>query len=162
MNLLVFYVYAYLREDGTPYYIGKGKDYRAYDHSKYHIIQPPKNKSRIVFLETNLSEIGAFALERRYIKWYGRKDLGTGILQNRTDGGEGQSGTIPWNKGKSCPNPLKGIPTHRSPPNKGKRCPTGPQTINKSGIYGNISRLSDHKELSSTQYRRYLLRESQK
>ena len=81
-----YYTYAYLREDGTPYYIGKGIGRRI--DSPNRIFTPP-SKERRVFLKENLSEDEAFKHEIEMIKFYGRKDLGTGILHNQTDGGDG-------------------------------------------------------------------------
>jgi hypothetical protein len=87
-----FYTYAYLREDRTPYYIGKGTRNRI--HSTNRKISPPKDKSRIIFLKQNLTEEEAFRHEIYMIAVFGRKDNGTGILRNLTDGGEGTSGAI--------------------------------------------------------------------
>ena len=87
----MFYVYTYLREDRTPYYVGKGSGERAFKKWGKGI-KPPKDLSRIVIVEDNLDEQTAFDLERKLIAEYGRKDLGTGILYNMTDGGEGSSG----------------------------------------------------------------------
>ena len=88
-----YYVYAYLRKsDDTPYYIGKGKGNRAWNNK--HSVVVPKDKSKIKILAENLNEIDAFELEISLIEKYGRKDLGTGILRNMTNGGEGCSGRI--------------------------------------------------------------------
>lgn len=92
-----FYVYAYLRSSdsntakaGTPYYIGKGTGKRAW--VKHKFVHVPSDKSKIVILENNLSNIGACALERRYIRWFGKKTDGSGILINSLDGGDGAIG----------------------------------------------------------------------
>ena len=88
-----YYTYAFLREDKTPYYIGKGKGNRAYGR-RYKGIKPPKDKSRILILKKNLTEEEAIKHEIYMIALFGRKDLDTGILHNRTDGGDGTSGRI--------------------------------------------------------------------
>ncbi|CAB4125199.1 Nuclease associated modular domain 3 [uncultured Caudovirales phage] len=88
----IYYVYQYLRKDNTPYYIGKGKGNRAW--SKQRNIHLPADISRIELVKEQLTEIDAHNLEILLIAKYGRKDLGTGILYNRTDGGDGTSGAI--------------------------------------------------------------------
>ena len=50
-----YYVYSYLREDLTPYYIGKGSSSRAWKKTRGEIGKP-NDISRIVVIEYNLSE----------------------------------------------------------------------------------------------------------
>lgn len=82
-----FYTYLWLREDGTPYYVGKGKGRRGFT-SLGHNVDCPNDESRII-VQTHSSEIDALDAERLLVSFYGRKDLGTGCLRNLTDGGEG-------------------------------------------------------------------------
>ena len=80
-----YYTYAYLREDGTPYYVGRGTGRRAYrKHS--NIATPPKN--RILFLKTGLTFSESCKHECYMIAVLGFKANG-GLLHNRTLGGEG-------------------------------------------------------------------------
>lgn len=98
----IFYTYIWLREDGTPYYVGKG-------HGKRAIRRGSPSLDRILLQEFP-SEADAFAAEVFLIAYYGRKDNGTGILRNLTDGGEGTTGLPrPDNaiRNKNC----RGIPS---------------------------------------------------
>ena len=88
-----YYIYSYLREDLSPYYIGKGSGRRAYTKGPKEV-KPPRDKSRVKIIKTDLTEEEAFLLEKLYILMFGRVDLGTGILRNKSDGGDGSSGYI--------------------------------------------------------------------
>ena len=97
-----YYTYGYLSPApyNNLYYIGKGKNNRAYD--KQHNVPVPEDKDLIIFFSDDLTtyhkepqyftEEKAFDLEIKGIAKYGRKDLGEGYLLNRTNGGEGTSG----------------------------------------------------------------------
>jgi hypothetical protein len=79
------YTYLYLRENGLPYYVGKGTKRRAFAKHHGRIFVPDKN--RIIIQEFDSEEDALFA-EKFLINFYGRKDIG-GILLNLVDGGIG-------------------------------------------------------------------------
>lgn len=92
-ELKIFYTYAFLRQNGSPYYIGKGKERRAWVKHRRGAAAP-KDDSRILILKRGLTESEAFKHECYMIFVFGRKDLGTGILRNLTAGGQGISGCV--------------------------------------------------------------------
>jgi len=85
----MFYTYMYLRDDGTPYYVGKGSGKRVFVVSA-RATKPPSDKM-FILIEYHESEQDAFEAEKFLISFYGRKDIGTGCLRNHTDGGDGAS-----------------------------------------------------------------------
>ena len=96
-TLNIFYTYAWLRVDGTPYYIGKGSRGRAFDRRRKYC--PPGD--RVLILKKNLTESEAFRHEVYMIALFGRKNIGTGILHNKTDGGDGATGLRHTEESKS-------------------------------------------------------------
>jgi hypothetical protein len=91
------YVYRHIREDkNQPFYIGIGSDsngnyIRANSNRRNSfwklIVSKTKYIVEIIFDDLTWAE--ACDKEKELIKLYGRKDLGTGILVNLTDGGDG-------------------------------------------------------------------------
>ena len=96
----IYFVYVIELLDGTPLYIGKGKENRPLDHYSPKATSYIANKLRkvghsqtvIKKLYEGLSSNEAYRLEEQLIMQYGRKDIGTGILYNRSNGGEGSRG----------------------------------------------------------------------
>jgi len=95
-----FYTYAYLRENGTPYYIGKGRGRRAFNPYGRNVHTPPVD--RILFLKKNLTEEEAFKHEIYMIALYGRKMFEGGILYNHSEGGLGTGGMKGKNQSESA------------------------------------------------------------
>lgn len=79
MSSNIFYVYQYLTEDGVPYYVGKGKEKRAY--AAHAHVAVPADPGLIKFVQTGLSEADALKLEMALIRTYGREVDG-GLLKN--------------------------------------------------------------------------------
>lgn len=97
-----FYIYGIFKDsDSIPFYIGKGSGDRIKrtlkqgSLLKLNIIKKYNAKAKILI--NNLYEEDAFKLEKCLIRLFGKRDDG-GVLINHTDGGEGRSGCIPWNK----------------------------------------------------------------
>lgn len=89
-----YYTYAWLREDRTPYYVGKGIDNRAYcPHRRGDTYMSPPPKDRVIFLKENLTEFDAYKHENYIITILGLKSEG-GILINMSYGGEGSFGRV--------------------------------------------------------------------
>lgn len=98
------YVYRHIRLDtNMPFYIGIGTGYRAnqwHKRNKYWTRIANKHGYEIEILMTGLTWEEACAKEIEFIALYGRKDNGTGILANLTDGGDGVLGFRQTEKAK--------------------------------------------------------------
>lgn len=103
-----FYCYVLREPNGSPFYVGAGRERRIFQHVKD---SRGKQRSRKLSIIRGITKSGdrvnyeivgffdewekAIEAEKQLIAHYGRKDLGTGVLANLTDGGDGTSGFGP-------------------------------------------------------------------
>jgi len=81
-----FYTYIWLEDDGTPYYVGKGTGDRGFSSRRHCCEKPPAD--RIIAQEFSC-EADAYFAEKFLISYYGRRNIKTGCLLNRVEGGTG-------------------------------------------------------------------------
>ncbi|QWY83214.1 Seg-like homing endonuclease protein [Rhizobium phage RHph_X2_25] len=101
-NEFRFYVYAWLYPDGSPFYVGKGSGRRDKQPKRTNVIfkhivakiRREGGEPSVVRWQEGLREDDAHRLEMAYIRLFGRRNIGTGVLSNLSDGGEGRSGAI--------------------------------------------------------------------
>jgi len=87
------YTYAYLREDRTPYYIGKGtgtRAYRKHERRGGRCVPVPQDRDRILILKHFDSDEDAHRHEEYMISVFGR-EIDGGILLNLAIGGVSRS-----------------------------------------------------------------------
>ncbi len=93
-----FYVYVHRRlSDQVVFYVGKGQKNRAFDfirRSNHWKAVARKHGVSVEIVLADVSEREAFEHECELIRLYGRKDCGLGPLVNKSDGGEGPSGSV--------------------------------------------------------------------
>lgn len=131
-----FYIYVYLDQrkpgkwyygdevfDFQPFYVGKGTKNREIQHLCPYMLSCKTHKSSTIKsiikdtgqlpihyrIHENISQQDATDIEIDIIKQFGRRDLGTGILCNHTDGGDGANNLSEESKrfiGKTHQRPL--------------------------------------------------------
>ncbi len=131
-------VYRHIRLDtGRPFYIGIGKHIkRAFLKGKSRgthwsgVVKKYGYEVEILFYDLTWAK--ACEKEIEFIKLYGRLDKGTGILVNKTDGGEGCHGTVQSEEARlKMSKAKKGKYIGNKNPNFGKRG-------EKSPLFGRI------------------------
>lgn len=124
--------YTYMLVDprsGAPFYVGKGKNRRCYQHvAEARTTNRNSHKCNVIrkilslgmepvvkVVDSDLTESVAFELEEFLIQEIGRSDRHGGLLTNKTNGGEGASGAIrtPEMKQKLSDFVTKNNPMHR-------------------------------------------------
>lgn len=97
-------LYRHLKPNGEVFYIGIGKDlkrpYAECGRNKYWHKIVDKYGYEVQILKYNITREDACELEVLLISWYGRAHLGTGILCNMTDGGDGTKNKSPETRQK--------------------------------------------------------------